>query len=51
MDNVDQWSRCMIGFFPDFKMSYHTINTVASRVWKHCGLELVMTTSNGYIIF
>jgi hypothetical protein len=46
MDNADQWSICMIGFFPDFKMPYHTINIVVSRVWKHCGLELVMTITS-----
>jgi len=41
----------MIGFFPGFKMPYHAVNTIASRVWRQCGLENVMTTSNGFMIF
>lgn len=51
MDTAKQWNRCMIGFFPGFKMPYHPVNTIASRVWKHYGLEHVMTTLNGYMIF
>jgi len=35
MDTAKQWNRCMIGFFPGFKMPYHPVNTIASRVWKH----------------
>jgi len=41
----------MVGFFPGFRMPYHTVNTIASRVWKPYGLENVTTTSNGFIIF
>jgi hypothetical protein len=51
LDNTEQWTRCMIGFFPGFKMPYHAVNTIASRVWRQCGLENVMTTSNGFMIF
>ncbi|KAJ6390951.1 hypothetical protein OIU77_025040 [Salix suchowensis] len=32
-------------------MSYHTINTIANRVLKKKGLENVMTTANGFILF
>ena len=50
-ENAEQWTRCMVGFFPGFRMPYHAVNTIASRVWKHCGLENVTTTSNGFMIF
>lgn len=49
--NADQWNRCMVGFFPGFRMPYHAVNTIASRVWRQCGLENVTTTSNGFMIF
>jgi hypothetical protein len=51
LENSEQWQRCMVGFFPGFRMPYHAINTIASRVWKQCGLENVTTTSNGFMIF
>ena len=50
-DNADQWNRCMVGFFPGFRMPYHAVNTIASRVWRKAGLEHVTTTSNGFMIF
>jgi len=51
LDNAEQWRRCMVGFFPGYRMPYHAVNTIASRVWKQCGLENVTTTSNGFMIF
>ena len=51
LENTEQWTRCMIGFFPGFKMPYHAVNAIASRVWRQCGLENVMTTGNGFMIF
>ncbi|KAG6780113.1 hypothetical protein POTOM_012965 [Populus tomentosa] len=51
MENSYQWSRCMVGFFPGYKMPYHAVNKIASRVWKQCGLEHVTTTANGFMIF
>ena len=51
LENTAQWTRCMIGFFPGFKMPYHAVNAIASRVWRQCGLENVMTTANGFMIF
>ncbi|KAJ7009374.1 hypothetical protein NC653_000138 [Populus alba x Populus x berolinensis] len=51
LENSDQWSRCMVGFFPGYKMPYHAVNKIASRVWKQCGLELVTATANGFMIF
>jgi hypothetical protein len=32
-------------------MSYHAVNTIAFRVWKNKGLENVMTTTNGFMLF
>jgi hypothetical protein len=32
-------------------MSYHVVNTIAFRVWKNKGLENVMTTTNGFMLF
>jgi hypothetical protein len=51
LDNSEQWHRCMIGFFPGFRMPFHAVNSIASRAWSQYGLESVMTTSNGFIIF
>ncbi|KAB5521999.1 hypothetical protein DKX38_026318 [Salix brachista] len=51
MDDVDQWTRCLVGFFPGFRLPFQAVNTIASRIWKHCGLEHVMATSNGFILF
>nr|TKS17241.1 hypothetical protein D5086_0000020720 [Populus alba] len=50
-ESADKWNRCMVGFSPGFKMNYHTINTIAIRAWKHYGLEDVMTTADGFMIF
>lgn len=38
-------------FLPRIQNAYHTVNTIASRVWRQCGLEDVMTTSKGFMIF
>ena len=51
LDNSEQWHRCMIGFFPGFRMPFHAVNSIASRAWRQYGLESVMKTSNGFIIF
>ncbi|KAJ6316386.1 hypothetical protein OIU78_019638 [Salix suchowensis] len=50
-DNAEQWTRCMVGFFPGFRMNYHTVNTIANRVWRSGGLEDVMSTTSGFWIF
>ncbi|KAB5539207.1 hypothetical protein DKX38_016740 [Salix brachista] len=49
--NSSKWSRCMVGFIPGFTMSYRMVNTIASRVWRSCGLEQVTTMANGFMIF
>ncbi|KAJ6287638.1 hypothetical protein OIU78_001695 [Salix suchowensis] len=50
-EHAEQWSRCMVGFFPGYRMNYHAVNKIASRVWRSHGLEDVRTTANGFIIF
>ena len=50
-DDAEQWNRCMVGFFPGFRMNYHTVNAVAHRVWKAGGLESVMSTANCFWLF
>ncbi|KAJ6346534.1 hypothetical protein OIU78_009045 [Salix suchowensis] len=37
--HAEQWDRSMVGFFPGYRMKYHSVNTIASRVWKSQGLE------------
>lgn len=51
LDNSEQWNRCMIGFFPGFRMPFHAVNSIASRAWRSYGLENVTTTANGFMIF
>ncbi|KAJ6904461.1 hypothetical protein NC652_022467 [Populus alba x Populus x berolinensis] len=51
LENFAQWKRCMISFFPGFKMPFHAVNSIASRAWCSYGLENIMTTSKGFIIF
>jgi hypothetical protein len=50
-DSSEKWIRCMVGFCPGFKMNYHTVNMIATRAWKNHGLENVMTTTGGFMIF
>ena len=50
-ENAEQWDRCMVGFFPGFRMNFHTVNTVANRIWKQAGLESVMSTASGFWLF
>ena len=51
LENTSQWTRCIVGFFPGFKMPFHAVNAIASRVWRPFGLENVMTTTNGFMLF
>uniref|UniRef100_A0A6N2MAS7 DUF4283 domain-containing protein n=1 Tax=Salix viminalis TaxID=40686 RepID=A0A6N2MAS7_SALVM len=51
LNTSEQWNRCMVGFIPGFKMSHRMVNTIASRVWRSCGLENVTTMSNGFMLF
>ncbi|KAJ6287977.1 hypothetical protein OIU76_026572 [Salix suchowensis] len=51
MEGVDQWTRCMVGFFPGVRLPFHVVNTIATKTWRHSGLEHVMATSNGFFLF
>ncbi|KAJ6999305.1 hypothetical protein NC653_010103 [Populus alba x Populus x berolinensis] len=51
LENTSQWTRCIVGFFPGFKMPFHAVNAIASRAWCPFGLENVMTTTNGFMLF
>ncbi|KAB5534485.1 hypothetical protein DKX38_017571 [Salix brachista] len=51
MNDMEQWSRCMIGFFTRCKMPYHAVNHIARKVWGSYGLEQVLTLADGFIIF
>jgi hypothetical protein len=31
-ETAEKWNRCMVGFFPGFKMPFYTVNTIATRV-------------------
>ncbi|KAJ6321115.1 hypothetical protein OIU78_016341 [Salix suchowensis] len=50
-ENLSQWNRSMVGFIPGFKMSHRMVNTIASRVWKSCGLQQVTTMANDFMVF
>lgn len=50
-ENAEQWNRCMVGFFPGYRMNFHSVNKIAHRVWKTGGLESVMSTANGFWLF
>ncbi|KAB5519918.1 hypothetical protein DKX38_024237 [Salix brachista] len=47
----DQWNRCMVDFIPGFRMSHRMVNTIASRVWRSCGLEQATTMANDFMLF
>ena len=45
------WRRCLVGFFPGYKFSFHTMNSIANRIWKRFGLEDVTSLANGFTMF
>ncbi|KAJ6412575.1 hypothetical protein OIU84_005591 [Salix udensis] len=49
--NSSQWTRCLVGFFPGSRPPYHMVNSMATRVWQHLGLEHTMTTGDGFYLF
>uniref|UniRef100_A0A6N2L4X6 DUF4283 domain-containing protein n=1 Tax=Salix viminalis TaxID=40686 RepID=A0A6N2L4X6_SALVM len=51
LDNSEQWMRSMIGFFPGYKMPFHSAKSIARRAWTAHGLEQVMAMDNGFLIF
>jgi hypothetical protein len=50
-ESVSKLNRCLVGFFPGYKMLYHAVNSIAFQVWKNYGLESVMTTQQGFLMF
>ncbi|KAJ6287753.1 hypothetical protein OIU78_030447 [Salix suchowensis] len=51
LENTDQWTRSMVGFFPGYKMPFHAAKSIAKRAWAGHGLEQVMTMEAGYLVF
>ncbi|KAJ6425407.1 hypothetical protein OIU84_026056 [Salix udensis] len=45
------WRRCLVGFFPGNKFSFHAMNSIANRIWKRFGLEDVTSLANGYNVW
>nr|TKS12515.1 hypothetical protein D5086_0000062520 [Populus alba] len=45
------WHRCLVGFFPGFKLPYSAMNSIAHRIWKRFGLEDVTSLANGFTMF
>lgn len=50
-DNANPWVRCLVGFFPGARLPFHAVKSIATRVWKTQGLEQVLSTANGFILF
>jgi hypothetical protein len=50
-ESVSKLNRYLVGFFPGYKMLYHAVNSIAFQVWKNYGLESVMTTQQGFLMF
>jgi len=45
------WHRCLVGFFPGFKLPYFAMNSIAHRIWKRFDLEDVTSLANGFTMF
>ncbi|KAJ6423793.1 hypothetical protein OIU84_024716 [Salix udensis] len=54
-DSIDDsaciWTRCLVGFFPGARLPFTAVRSIVNRVWKQFGLEQVMTTTNGFMLF
>ncbi|KAJ6673641.1 GLYCINE-RICH CELL WALL STRUCTURAL PROTEIN 1.8-LIKE [Salix viminalis] len=51
MHNMDQWKKCLIGFFIGCKMPYHAVSSIAKKAWKPYGMEQVTTMADGFYVF
>ncbi|KAJ6287849.1 hypothetical protein OIU78_029184 [Salix suchowensis] len=51
MADVEIWERSMVGFFVSYKLPFHAVQAIASRIWKAHGLEKTMVLSNGFMVF
>lgn len=50
-DSACIWTRCLVGFFPGARLPFTAVRSIVNRVWKQFGLEQVMTTTNGFMLF
>ncbi|KAB5518950.1 hypothetical protein DKX38_023269 [Salix brachista] len=50
-ESSEQWTRCLVGFFPGSRLPYHVVSSIASRVWQKHGLVQTMTTEKGFYLF
>ncbi|KAG5235255.1 DUF4283 domain-containing protein [Salix suchowensis] len=51
MHNMDQWKKCLIGFFIGYKMPYHAVSSIAKKAWKPYRMEQVTTMADGFYVF
>ncbi|KAJ6725238.1 GLYCINE-RICH CELL WALL STRUCTURAL PROTEIN 1.8-LIKE [Salix viminalis] len=51
MADVEIWERSMVGFFVSYKLPFHAVQAIASRIFKAHGLEKTMVLSNGFMVF
>ncbi|KAJ6321119.1 hypothetical protein OIU78_016345 [Salix suchowensis] len=45
------WHRCLVGFFPGYKLSFYAMKSIANRIWQRFGLEDVTSLANGLTMF
>ncbi|KAG5235270.1 DUF4283 domain-containing protein [Salix suchowensis] len=48
---MDQWKKCIIGFFIGCKMPYHAVSSIAKKAWKPYGMDQVTTMAYGFYVF
>ncbi|KAJ6405510.1 hypothetical protein OIU84_013469 [Salix udensis] len=51
MNSMDQWKKCIIGFFIGCKMPYHAVSSIAKKAWKPYGMDQVTTMADGFYVF
>ncbi|KAJ6411469.1 hypothetical protein OIU84_008108 [Salix udensis] len=51
MHSMDQWKKCIIGFFIGCKMPYHAVSSIAKKAWKPYGMDQVTTMEDGFYVF
>ncbi|KAB5519436.1 hypothetical protein DKX38_023755 [Salix brachista] len=51
MHSMDQWKKCIIGFFIGCKMPYHAVSSIAKKAWKPYGMDQVTTMADGFYVF
>ncbi|KAB5526630.1 hypothetical protein DKX38_020477 [Salix brachista] len=51
MHSMDQWRKCIIGFFIGCKMHFHAVSSIAKKAWKTNGMDQVTTMADGFYVF